>query len=90
MSPSIAAKTLKMLRNPQSISANVPAEDFNLSKREIQVLEQLSTGLDYNKIADNLFIAPATVRKHIENIYRKLQVNNKMKAVQKAQKHGLV
>ncbi|RMD98583.1 MAG: DNA-binding response regulator, partial [Calditrichaeota bacterium] len=33
---------------------------------------------------------PATVRKHIENIYRKLQVNNKMKAVQKAKKHRLI
>ena len=41
-------------------------------------------------MAANLFISPATVRKHIENIYRKLQVNNKMRAVKKATRHGLI
>ncbi len=54
-----------------------------LTKREIEVLEQLSKGLGYNTIAKNLFLSTGTVRKHIENIYRKLQVHNKLQAVEK-------
>lgn len=90
MSAGIAAKTLGLLRNPNCLDTPASDHDFCLTKRETQVLEQLSQGLDYQQIAKNLYISPATVRKHIENIYRKLQVNNKMKAVQKAKKHRLI
>ncbi|MFQ5652982.1 MAG: response regulator [bacterium] len=90
MSPTIAAKTLGILKNPECVKEQEPLTDFSLTKRETQVLEQLSRGLDYNKIAGNLFISPATVRKHIENIYGKLQVHNKVQAIQKAQKHKLI
>ena len=75
MSPSIALKTLNLLRNPQSIEhKEIDTEEIKLSKRETEILEQLSKGLKYNDIADNLIISPATVRKHIENIYRKLSI----------------
>jgi DNA-binding NarL/FixJ family response regulator len=91
MSPSIALKTLNLLRNPQSIKhKEIDTEEIKLSKRETEILEQLSKGLKYNDIADNLIISPATVRKHIENIYKKLQVHNKMEAVIKAQQHKLI
>jgi DNA-binding CsgD family transcriptional regulator len=65
-------------------------EDFNLSKREIEILEYLKQGYDYLKTAEKLFISPFTVRKHIENVYKKLQVNNKMQAVQKASAHNII
>jgi len=88
MSPSIASKALRLLRNPGAIEGKQPEVD--LSKREIEVLQQLATGLDYQKIADNLFISSGTVRKHIENIYRKLQVHNKVEAITKASKAGIL
>ena len=91
MSPSIALKTLNLLRNPiVTESKEVNPEEITLSKRETEILEHLSKGLKYNDIADNLIISPATVRKHIENIYKKLQVHNKMEAVIKAQQHKLI
>ncbi len=90
MSPIIAAKTLGLLRNPDSAQEPEKELDVSLTKREVDVLEQLSQGLDYQKIAAALFIAPSTVRKHIENIYEKLHVHNKMQAVQMAQKHKLI
>jgi DNA-binding NarL/FixJ family response regulator len=90
MSPSIAMKTLKLLRNPVTPAPVARPGDVNLSARETGILEQLSKGLNYQQIADNLNIAPPTVRKHIENIYKKLQVHNKMEAVQKASKYGLL
>ncbi|MFD1063289.1 response regulator [Winogradskyella litorisediminis] len=90
MNPSIALKTLKLLRNPSSIENISEQEEIKLTKREIDVLEQLGKGLSYNKIADNLILSTGTIRKHIENIYRKLQVHNKLEAVQKARRNNLI
>ncbi|MFD2098933.1 response regulator [Flagellimonas iocasae] len=91
MSPSIAVKTLKLLRYPEKQeSLSVQEDDVSLSSREKEVLEQLAEGLSYTVIANNLFLSPSTVRKHIENIYRKLQVHNKLEAVQKARRQSLI
>lgn len=90
MNPSIALKTLKLLRNPIAFAGKAAAEEIKLSVREIEVLEQLSKGLNYNTIADNLILSPSTVRKHIENIYNKLQVHNKLEAIQKAKSNNLI
>lgn len=88
MSASVARKALDMIRyKPQQEDIKL---NFNLSKRELEILEQLGAGLSYSQIAENLFISPATVRKHIENIYQKLQVHNKVEAVQLAIKNRLI
>jgi DNA-binding NarL/FixJ family response regulator len=91
MTPSVALKTLNILRFPEKMTSDrVQLEEIKLSKRETEILEHLSKGLNYQQIADNLIISPATVRKHIENTYKKLQVHNKMEAVQKAMKHNII
>lgn len=90
MNPSIAMKTLKLLRNPMDIQNPSDKKDISLSSREVEVLEQLSKGLSYTIIADHLFISPSTVRKHIENIYKKLQVHSKIEAVQKAKRYNII
>jgi len=90
MTPSIALKTLKLFRNPIAFELAVDTEDIKLTTREIEVLEQLSKGLKYHLIADNLFLSVGTVRKHIENIYNKLQVHNKLEAIQKARNNNLI
>ncbi|MEY8870383.1 response regulator transcription factor [Flavobacteriaceae bacterium 144Ye] len=90
MNPSIALKTLKLLRNPMSIENEKDKEDIKLTARETEVLEHLSKGLNYVQIAENLILSTGTVRKHIENIYKKLQVHNKLEAVQKAKKNNLI
>ncbi|MFK8061047.1 MAG: response regulator [Polaribacter sp.] len=91
MTPSIALKTLNLLRNPNSVDIKSnQKEEIKLSKRETEILIQLSKGLNYNAISENLIISPSTVRKHIENIYKKLQVHSKMEAVMKAQKQNLI
>lgn len=88
MSPEIARKALRIIQNPGAIAKD-PLE-FNLSKRENEVLKQLCTGLNYQQIASNLIISPNTVRTHIENIYKKMGVKNKAELVQKAYKHRLI
>lgn len=90
MTPSIALKTLRLFRNPIDFDMVPDPDAVKLTTREVEVLEQLSKGLKYNLIADNLFLSVGTVRKHIENIYTKLQVHNKLEAIQKAKNNNLI
>jgi DNA-binding NarL/FixJ family response regulator len=90
MTPSIAMKTLKLLREPILFDDCEPCDKVNLTAREIEVLEQLSKGLKYEAIAQNLFLSAGTIRKHVENIYTKLQVHNKLEAIQKAKSNKLI
>lgn len=88
MSPAMAMKTLNLIRKPPSPAGNT--ENFGLTDREVVLLTQLKNGLTYEEIASNLHISYHTVRKHIENIYRKLQVNSKVEAVVKATDNRIV
>lgn len=55
----------------------------DLSRREQDILEQLSKGYRYKEIGERLFISIDTVRTHIRNIYEKLQVNSRVDALKK-------
>ena len=90
MTPSIALKTLRMFRQPVDFEVEQSNPDLKLTDREIKVLEQLATGIKYEQIAANLFVSTGTIRKHIENIYFKLQVHNKLEAIQKAKSNKLI
>ena len=90
MTPSIAYKTLKLFRNPMQSLVSIPTEPIQLTAREIEVLEQFSKGLKYGAIAQNLFLSTGTVRKHVENIYAKLQAHNKLEAIEIAKRHKLI
>jgi DNA-binding NarL/FixJ family response regulator len=89
MSSGIALKALQLIRTgkPDTPKENI---DFDITEREKDILEHLANGETYSQMAKNLFISVGTVRTHIENIYRKLQVNNKMHAVQKAKDNRIV
>jgi RNA polymerase sigma factor (sigma-70 family) len=54
-----------------------------LTVRERQVVQLLSLGLSYAKIAEQMEVSHETVKMHLKNIYRKLQVQNKIEALQK-------
>jgi ATP/maltotriose-dependent transcriptional regulator MalT len=62
----------------------------SLSPRELQVLARLAAGLANKEIARDLYVSMATVKAHIYNIFRKLQVKNRTAAVGEARRHGLV
>jgi DNA-binding CsgD family transcriptional regulator len=53
-----------------------------LTPREEQVARSFSGGLTYKEIAGELGMSPSTARRHIESIYRKLDVSNKVELVQ--------
>jgi len=81
MTPSIANRVLKMVKNRPDTSSK---ESFDLSAREKEILTCLVKGMSYKMVADTCFISIETVNVHIKNIYRKLQVHSKSEAVAKA------
>jgi DNA-binding NarL/FixJ family response regulator len=64
-------------------------ESHGLTAREIEVLNLISLGLNYKDIAEDLDISPHTVRRHINHIYEKLEVNSKVEALNKARQLGI-
>ena len=81
MSASIARRVITSFRS----TAKNP-----LSEREREILQLLCDGNNYKVIAEKLFVSGHTVRAHIKNIYKKLQVNSRAEAVSKALKDKLV
>jgi LuxR family maltose regulon positive regulatory protein len=61
-----------------------------LSDREIEVLRLIATGLSNADAGQRLFIAPSTVKKHLENIYAKLGTRNRTQAIARARGAGLL
>lgn len=74
MSPAIARKVVEYF---------APKRTYNelLTAKEQQVIAAMVDGLSYKMIADRLGISLETVRQHIKNIYRKLQVNSKSEVI---------
>ena len=90
MSPSIAIKALQLLKGAVHIKSSPKQETLLLSDRETEILEQLSKGMTNKNIAEKLFISPFTVKRHIENIYKKLQAQNRIDLIEKARREGLL
>lgn len=64
--------------------------DSPLTRRENQILQELSKGCSYKRISENLFISIDTVRFHIRNIYYKLDAYNKDSALERARTFNLI
>lgn len=83
LTPQIARRVVEYFVNP-SQSKNELASP--LSSREREIVIGLVDGLSYKLIADRMFISIDTVRYHIRNIYKKLQVNSKAEVISKSLK----
>ena len=59
-----------------------------LTSREEEVLELLTQGITYKGVAQKLFISETTVKTHVNNIFQKLQVNDRTQAVLYALNNG--
>lgn len=79
MSFQIARKVMEFVQNK---GQSTPETD-KLTQRELQIVELLSKGLRYKEIAVDLSLSQETVRKHINNIYRKLEVQSRTEAINK-------
>lgn len=86
ITPLIARRVLQTFKIP--IESQHSHE--KLSPREVEILALLVQGMNYKAAAEELFISPETVRNHIRNIYKKLQVRSRSEAVAFAIRQGLV
>lgn len=80
MSPSIAKKVIGSFQSPKPGNQ---VNQYNLTARELEVLQLLAKGNSTKAIADKLKVAFNTVRSHLKNIYAKLHVNCGKEAIAK-------
>lgn len=73
--------------DPSSIKAS---SAYELTPRELEILQFLSKGLRYKSIASKLYLSDGTVRNYASSAYMKLGVSNREEAVQKAREAGLL
>ena len=91
LQPSIAAKVVAEFSR---LSKQLPSQPQPLleplSDRELEILNQVATGASNKEIAMTFVIAEGTVKNHLSNILRKLEVTDRAQAVLKARKIGII
>jgi len=90
MSPNIATKVLSLFQKIAPVTIDQEEEDYNLSKREKEILALMIEGLSFKSIAEKSFIGYETVRTHVKKIYKKLHVASLTEAVVKAIRHKII
>jgi len=94
ISPTIARKMMSLITSMEkgdALSEGDPnAVPFDLTPAEIRILEQVVEGKTNKEIADKVFLSPWTVKTHIKNIYKKMQVNSRAAAVRLALRRKVV
>lgn len=87
MSPVIAKKAIQFMSSHPAPSAVEEQDEKQttegLTPRELEIMQMTADGFSYNEIAEKLSIATSTVKKHMTNVFQKLQVKNKILAINK-------
>jgi DNA-binding NarL/FixJ family response regulator len=73
-----------------AVPARQSSEDPGLTKREVEILQLVAEGYSNSQLAKMLWVTEQTVKFHLSNIYRKLDVANRTEASRWAQLHGLL
>jgi len=77
------------LGQPEGADRHV-AESAGLTERELEILKAVARGLSNKQISEELWVTEQTVKFHLKNVYRKLDVPNRAGAVRYAHQQGLV
>jgi len=88
--PSLARILLKYFKLPSNQNLFPNEEKINLTKRELEVLQLTSKGFSNKEIAEILGISKSTVRTHLEHIYQKMDVTNRVEAITEGYKRGMI
>jgi NarL family two-component system response regulator LiaR len=83
--PTIARKVIQELNHP----AKEAPTPFTITEREVEILQLMAQGMENKEIAVKLVVRDATVRTHVSNILRKLQLANRVQATLYALRTGL-
>lgn len=95
--PSLARRLLKHFRvgepaptTPERSNQLPEPEGKKLSARETEILQLIAKGVSNSEAATMLTLSKATIRTHLEHIYRKLEVTNRVEAVTEGLRKGLI
>ena len=88
--PSLARILLKYFKLPSSQNLFPEEDKIDLTKRELEVLQLTSKGFSNKEIAGILGISKSTIRTHLEHIYQKMDVTNRVEAITDAYKRGMI
>ncbi len=86
LSPALNALLVDRYRELQSNKTDA----LGLSERQAQVLEMVARGETTKRIAEDLFLSPATVKRELRHVFDLMGVNNRAHAVAEAQRRGLI
>jgi DNA-binding NarL/FixJ family response regulator len=85
--PEIAKRLMSFFSSPKAAPSS---EAFpELTSREVEVLDLIARGRSNTEIATQLYVSPKTIRNHISNIFTKLQVVDRSRAIARAREAGL-
>jgi DNA-binding NarL/FixJ family response regulator len=87
--PSLVKRLLAEFARISQLRTAAKQTFAELTRREMEVLELLGTGLRNKEIAERLFVSEKTVKNHITSIFLKLHVNDRTEAALLAARHGL-
>ena len=90
LSRKLFTRTLVVTREKPAIINQYQLIKSGLSKREAEILLLMHEGLSNQQIADKLFISENTIKKHISNIFQKLQVERRTEAIKKARELSII
>lgn len=90
ITPRIATKVIEDFRRVKDDDETDDTELYVLSDRETEILELIAKGMRNKEIASELHIAEKTVKNHVSNILKALQVNSRTEAAMKAVRAKLV
>ena len=80
LSPAIAGRLLRDVRERRPVHVAPTVEEQTLTRREIEVLQMVATGLSNKEIGVQLSITEGTVKNHVHNALEKLQLENRIQA----------
>lgn len=89
LSPGLVARVVEEFARTDRLARGQRALFAQLTRREMEVLELLASGLRNRQIAEKLFLSEKTVRNHISAILGKLHANDRTEAALIAARHGL-
>ena len=88
--PSLARRLLQHFNAPPEKEGLKPEVITPLTNREVECLQMIAKGLSNSEAADVLGLSKATVRTHLEHIYQKLDVTNRVEAVTEGIRQGII
>ena len=87
ISPALARSLFHLAGAPTERAQDA---DFHLSPRETEVLQHIAKGMSYQEVAAEMGVSLSTIQTYVRGLYRKLQVHNRVAAVNRAREVGVI